>query len=45
MLTNKQRFSENTFHRFFRGRDSMKGNEENRCFRYRAADWQFNLIS
>jgi hypothetical protein len=24
MLTNKQRFSENTFHRFFRGRDSMK---------------------
>ncbi len=31
MLTNKQRFSENTFHRFFRGRDSMKSNEENRC--------------
>ena len=31
MLTNKQRFSENAFHRFFRGRDSMKGNEENRC--------------
>jgi hypothetical protein len=40
MLINKQRFSENTFHRFFRGRDSMKGNEENRCFRYRGADWQ-----
>ncbi len=31
MLTNKQRFSEKTLHRFFRGRDSMEGNEGDRC--------------
>ncbi len=31
ILINKQRFSKN-FHRFFRGRDSMKGDERDRCF-------------
>jgi hypothetical protein len=38
MLTNKQRFSEKTFHRFFRGRDSMKGNEGNSLLKYKTAD-------
>ncbi len=32
MLTNKRRFFEKTFHRFFRGRDLMNGNEGNRCW-------------
>ena len=32
ILNNKQRFSKN-FHRFFRGRDSMKGNRRIAAFR------------